>query len=185
MSTNYTTKAAVQNYTLTNIDAAFDTQVTEWIAAMSEYADQVAGYPIYDTEETTRRYDGSGATEQLIQPVHTISEVKIGDTVITPVEAPYNSDIKTSLIYRDNFFPQDYANVSVTGVHCLKKTLPNDLKLAVAILVAGIVNQSNNQTEGVKSEKIGEYSVTYASPEEQQHYKWAMWVLKSYKRIAF
>lgn len=185
MSSPYTTKTLVQNYTLTNIDAAFDTQLTEWIAAMSEFIDNYVGYPVFTETPSTRLYDGNGKTELLIGAVNTITEVTVDDVVFTPIQAPYNSDTKTSLIYRDNCFPVDYANVSVTGIHCLRTTLPNDLKLACAILVAGIVNQSNNQTEGVKSEKIGDYSVTYATPEEEKQYQWAMFVLKSYKPLAF
>jgi hypothetical protein len=185
MSNAYTTKAAVQNYLMTNIDAAFDTQMTTWIAAMSDFIDQQAGYPVYTATPSTRTYDGSSLAELLISPVNTITEVALDGVAITPLQLPYNEDTKTALIYRDNYFPADYANVTVTGRHCLKKTLPEDIRLACTILVAGIVNQSNNQTEGVKSEKIGEYQVTYASEEEQKQYKWAMDVIKSYRRISF
>lgn len=181
----YTDKAAVQNYTLTNIDVAFDDQLDEWILAMSEYIDEQVGYPVYRETETTRLYDGSGAEQQIISPVNTITEVKVDGVVVEPTKAPYNETTKTYLILPRQIFTVDFANVSVKGIHCLKSTLPNPIKLACSILVAGIVNQSNNQTEGVKSEKIGEYSVTYATDEEQKQYKWAKDVINTYKRIAF
>ena len=181
----YTDKTAVQNYTLTNIDTGFDTQLTEWINAMSQYIDLTVGYPVYVNTPTTRMYDGSGTDEQIIGAVNTISAVTVDGTAVTPTYGPYNDTTKKFLILPNQIFPEGTANVSVTGIHCLKTTLPNDIKLACTILVAGIVNQSNNQTEGVKSEKIGEYAVTYASDEEQKQYKWAKSVINAYRVIAF
>ncbi len=181
----YTEKNAVQTYLLTNIDVTFDTQLSEWIRAMSQYIDEQVGYPVFTDEETTRLYDGNGELRQLISPVHTITEVTLDDEVITPVKAPYNNPVKRELIFSDSYFTQGTANLAVTGIHSLKAELPDVIKTACTILVAGIVNQSNNQTEGVKSEKIGNYSVTYADEEEQKMYKWAMAVIASYRPINF
>lgn len=185
MSFPYTDKTAVQNYTLTNIDASFDTQLTEWIAAMSEYIDQQVGYPVYTNVPSTRLYDGSGKCELVINPVITITAVTASDVAITPVQAPYNTSAKTALLLRTSVFPADLANIAVTGLHCLKLSVPNPIKLACSILVAGIVNQSNNQTDGVKSEKIGEYSVTYATAEEQTQYQWAKSVIDAHRPLVF
>lgn len=185
MSYSYTDKTAVQNYTLTNIDVGFDTQLTEWVSAMSEYIDEQIGYPVYTETPSTRLYDGSGRTEQIISPVNAITEVTVEAVVVTPTAGPYNSPTKSFLLFPTQTFPVGIANVAITGKHCLKSALPNDIKLACTILVAGIVNQSNNQTEGVKSEKIGEYSVTYASEDEQKQYKWAKEVIQKYRVIAF
>lgn len=71
----YTDKSSVQNYTLTAIDAAFDTQLAEWIAAMSQYIDDQVGYPVYRDTATTRLYDGNGYDELSISPVNTITLV--------------------------------------------------------------------------------------------------------------
>lgn len=181
----YTDKETVQKYLLTNIDDAFDAQLAEWIRAMSQYIDDQVGYPVFTDEETTRLYDGNEQRCQLINPVHTITEITLDDEVIAPTQAPYNNPVKRELILAGRYFTQGIANLAVTGVHSLKAELPDVIKTACTILVAGIVNQSNNQTEGVKSEKIGNYSVTYASDEEQKMYKWAMGVIASYRPINF
>ncbi|MBA4306993.1 MAG: hypothetical protein C0429_09690 [Sphingopyxis sp.] len=184
----YTTKTAVQNYLLTNINASFDTQLTAYIEAMSDFIDRRAGYPIFVEDETTRLYDGSGATAQLISPVHTITEVLVdtvepSDTIL--LKYPYNSDIKTQLTLKSGIFTDDLANVSVTGKHCLAVTLPEKIKWACTVLVAGIVNQVNNQTEGVQSEKVGEYQVSYRDSKERNDYKLALEIIDSYRRITF
>lgn len=185
---NYSTKTAVQNYLLTNIDASFDTQLTAYIEAMTEFIDGKAGYPIYTETATTRIYDGSGDFIQIINPVHTITQVLV-DTVepsnTVLLKAPYNSDIKTNLTLKSGIFTADFANVSVTGKHCLAVTLPEKIKWACTVLVAGIVNQVNNQTDGVQSEKVGEYQVTYRDSKERNDYKLAMDIIGSYRRITF
>lgn len=185
---SYTTKASVQNYLLTNIDASFDTQLTAYITAMTEFIDGRAGYPVFSETETTRLYDGSGTYTQLITPVHTITEVLV-DTVepsaTVLLKAPYNNDIKTQLTLKSGVFTEDFANVSVTGIHCLAVTLPEKIKWACTVLVAGIVNQVNNQTEGVQSEKVGEYQVSYRDSKERTDYKLALDIIDSYRRITF
>lgn len=185
MSYQYTDKAAVQSYILRNIDVSFDTQLTEWINAMSEYIDNRVGYPVFTDTATERLYDGSGQDTQIISPVNTITVITVDDVVVTPLIGPYNIPTKSFLKFRDNYFTEGLANVSVTGKHCLTSTLPNDIKLACTILVAGIVNQSENQTDGVKSEKIGEYAVTYNTEDEQKQYKWAKEAIEKYRVISF
>lgn len=182
---NYTDKTAVEAYTDTTIAAPDEAQLIEWIEAMSEYIDEQVGYPVHTNTTSTRLYDGTGYNELPISPVNTITTVTVDGVTITPIIAPYNETTKTCLILRGDVFPNDIANVAVTGKHCLKATLPEPIKLACTILVAGIVNQSKNQTDGVKSEKIGEYQVTYATEEEQKQFKWAKSVIDTYKRIAF
>lgn len=185
---SYTTKTAVQNYLLTNIDVSFDAQLTEYIAAMSEYIDRQAGYPIYTATSSTRTYDGNGYGTMLIDPVHTISQVLV-DTVQPDVavllKAPYNSTIKNELILKAGVFTLDLANVTVTGVHCLAATLPEQVKWACTVLVAGIVNHVNNQTEGISSEKIGDYAVTYNTAFGRKDFDRVLEIISSYRRLAF
>lgn len=185
MSTLYTTKLAVQNYLQTTIASSFDDQLTAYIAAMSEHCDTLAGYPIYRTDETTNRYDGSGERSQLIDPVHTITEVMVDDIAVDPLEAPYNSDIKTELKLRFSTFAAGDANVSVTGIHALKKNLPAPVAHACTVFVGILLKQVKDQRGGVKSEKIGEYSVSFMTDEERLDYKMAVEAVTAYRPISF
>lgn len=182
---NYTTITAVQNYLKTDVAAGFEDQVTEYIQAVSARADKIAGHPIYRTTAADFTYDGTGTSELVVKPVHTITAVTVDGVAVTPVQYPLNSDTKTELRLRNQVFTLDMANVVVTGTHCLEKTLPNDLTHACTILVAGMVRNVKDQSAGLKSEKIGEYSVSYATDEERGDLQWANKVLESYRRIAF
>jgi hypothetical protein len=182
----YTDKTAVQNYTLTNIEAGFDTQLTEWINAMSRFADQYCGVTLVSETETTRLYDGEGTDELKIDSVYDIDTVTTtGGVVLSPLFYPANSDRKYLLRLQYDYFPVGMQNVAVTGVFARFKELPADIKFAVTVLVAGIVNQSNKQTDGIKSEKVGEYQVTYKDEKERADYARAMSILDSYRKIAF
>lgn len=187
----YTDKAAVQNYLLTNIAAPFDDQLTEYIQAMSQFADTEAGYPIYRNEETTRYYDGVRASELPISSVHTISQVTMDDIAIAPsteyVASPYNNEVKRRIILRTGTFTPGVANIAVTGIHSRVSgdAVPAMLKHAVTVLVAGIINQVNTQSAGVQSEKVGEYQVTYRNEKERADFAQALTTIRNYRKITF
>lgn len=185
MSTSYTSALAVQNYLQTTLKASFTTQLNAYIEAMSEYCDTLAGYPIYTDAVTTRTYDGSGLRLQAIDHVHTITAVTVDEVTVTPLQVPYNSDTKTELKLTNNYFTASDANVSVTGKHSLKKTLPAQVAHACTVFVAVILTQVKDQRDGVKSEKIGEYSVSFASEEQRSDYMQAKAIIESYRPISF
>ncbi|MGR3504915.1 MAG: hypothetical protein ACU0B7_03480 [Paracoccaceae bacterium] len=182
---NYCTKLDVQNYLLKTIGTSFDTALTSHIAAMSEYIDRSIGYPLHRTTETERKYDGTGINFLKIDPVHTISAVTVDGTTITPVQKPYNTDTKTELVQELAYFTPGLANVSVTGIHCLKKTLPEQIKWACTVLVALTVQQVDEQREGVQSEKIGDYSVTYQDQKQRGDLIRAKEIINSFRPIVF
>lgn len=184
----YTTKTEVQSYLLTNIDAAFDARLTMYIKAMSEFADDKAGYPIFREDPETRLYDGNNERSIGIDMGHTITEVLVDGVAPADenlLEFPYNSPMKWELRLKSGTFTYGQANVSVTGVFCRFMTLPEKVKWAVTVLVAGIVNQVNNQTEGVKSEKVGEYAVTYRDQKERADFQMAMDILNNLRPLNF
>lgn len=182
---NYTTKSEVQNYLKRNIDAGFDTQLTTYIEAMSRFADTFCGCILVEETPTTRKYDGNGSNELYIDGVHDITEVTADDAVITPIFYPANKPRKTSMVLTTSVFPSGYQNIEVTGKFGRFTSLPADLKFAVTVLVAGIMNQVDKQTDGVKSEKVGEYQVTYADNGQRADHERAMAILKSYRPIVF
>ena len=182
---NYSDKTAVQNYTLTNIDVTFDTQLTAWIAAMSRFMDNYTGRTLVQDTASTRTYDGSGDGELKIDDVNLITQVAVGGVVVTPYAYPSNSARKYVLKLDGDIFVTGMQNVAVTGKFGYHTTLPEDIKFACTVLVAGIVNQSNKQTDGIKSEKVGEYQVTYKDEKERSDYARTMQILDGYKVIAF
>jgi hypothetical protein len=181
----YTDQTAVENYLLTSIDVAFATQLVEWIDAMSRHMDQFCGRTLVNNEPGTKLYDGTGDNELLIDDVHNITAVTIDGVTFTPYAYPANSACKRVLRFNGDIFPAGMQNVSVAGTFGRFTTLPNDLKFACTVLVAGIINQANKQTDGVQSEKIGEYTVTYKNDQERADFARATAILNGYRKIAF
>lgn len=181
----YTDQTSVENYLLTSIDVAFASQLADWIDAMSRHMDQYCGRVLVNNTPTTRVYDGTGVGELVIDDVNIISAVTIDGVAITPLAYPANSACKRVLRLDGDIFTAGMQNVSVTGTFARFTVLPADLKFACTVLVAGIVNQSNKQTDGVKSETVGEYSVTYKTDQERADYVRAMRILDTYRKISF
>lgn len=182
---NYTTKADIQAYLLKTINGSYDSAINQYIAAMSEYIDSFVGYPLYRDTETEHLYDGNGTSTLPIDRVHGTITVTVDDTAVTPLASPYNKDVKSSLFLRDNVFTKGYANVSVTGKHSLCASLPAQVTWACTVLVALILQQVDEQREGVKSEKIGDYTVTFKDDVQRGDFDRAKEILRSYRPIAF
>lgn len=185
---NYTDKTAVQNYTLTNINVTLDSQLTEWIAAMSRFMDKYTGRTLVaEASPETRKYDGSGTDSLSIDDAHSITTVTVDGTAVTPVQYPANKPRKYRLALPNTLWITGLQNVEVTGLFGYHVDLDDapELKFACTVLVAGIVNAANRQDEGVKSEKIGNYSVVYKTDDERSDYKRAMAILDGYRKIAF
>lgn len=182
----YTDKTAVQNYTLTNINVSLDTQLTEWITAMSRFMDNHCGITLVgEAPAVTRVYDGNGEAELKIDSAYTVTTVTVDGTAVTPLKYPANSPRTYLLRLTDGTFTVGMQNVAVTGIFARLNALPTDLKFACTVLVSGIVNQSNKQTDGIKSEKVGEYQVTYKDEKERADYARAMQILETYKKVVF
>ena len=182
----YTDKTAVQNYTLTNINVSMDTQLTEWIEGMSRFMDNYCGITLVgEAPAVARVYDGTGEAELKIDSAYSITTVTVDGTAVTPLKYPANSPRTYLLKLADGTFTVGMQNVAVTGIFARLVALPADLKFACTVLVAGIVNQSNKQTDGIKSEKVGEYQVTYKDEKERADYTRAMQILDSYKKVVF
>lgn len=187
MSLPYTDKTALQNYLKRTIAVGFDTQLTAYIEAMSRFADTYCSCILVDTLETTRKYDGTGDNVLYIDSCHDISAVTVdGTNVFADVYLyPANIDRKNTLEMAYNAFTRGRQNVEVTGVFAHFTELPEHLKFAVTVLVAGILNQVDKQTDGIKSEKVGEYQVTYKDDKERADYAQAMAILQSFRPIVF
>jgi hypothetical protein len=183
---NYTDKTAVEKYTNTTIAGGDDAQLTEWITAMSRFMDQYCGITLVgEAPAVTRVYDGTGEAELKIDSVYGITAVTVDGTAVTPLKYPANSPRTYLLKLPDGTFTVGMQNVAVTGIFARLNALPADLKFACTVLVAGIVIHSKKQTDGIKSEKVGEYQVVYKDEKERADYARAMQILDSYKKVVF
>lgn len=189
-----TSKERIEKYLLTSIDAAFDAQIAEWIEAVTQYMNQETRRQLVaDDTETSRLYDGVGKKDLIIDDFLTISEVRTysSKTDVTGTDVtddiyfyPANSTPKWRIESTD-FLTRGNQNVEITGRYgtYASDALPADLVQAATVLVAGIVNYSNQSEGEIKSESIGRYTVTYVTEKQSNDYATAIAALKHHKRI--
>lgn len=174
----YCSVVNIEKYLLTEIDSVFETNVIGWIEAMEAFIDKETGRSfIAETVASIRYFDGNGINLLYLDEFTEISEVLVydtGDTLLyTLVEdtdyfvQPYNVFPKRRLIIKPHNvqavsnFTKGIKNVKATAKWGYSEDVPDDIKWATTVLVAGIVNFSNTSQGEIKSEKMGDYAVTF------------------------
>lgn len=190
MPKGYTDVLSVENYILKEIDAAFESQIESWIAAVEKYIDNFTGRDFMASPQASegdpRYFDGNGSSVLLIDDCLEITSVKVGDEEVTFGEwylYPANETPKNKIILKGRCFSKGNQNVEITGKWGYSEEVPDDIKLAATVLVAGIIAYADNP--GVNSETIGRYSVTYSSNQQWADFKQTMNILDSYRKYSF
>lgn len=180
----YTTKADIEDYIGKTIDDVSDTSIDAWIKAMTLQIDKISNRDIYKTGTDTYKYDGDGTGITLIKDCHTITEVRVDDNPVAVLEYPSNKEYTSRIVLEGFFFSKGLQNVEVDAIHSMSKTLPEDIKFACTVLVAGIYNNRNSSGKEGTTEKIGNYSITYHSKKELTDLETAKLAISGYKRLA-
>lgn len=195
MNRAYTDKAAVEKYLLRDIDDTFDAQILEWIKGVTLYIDRItnrrhAKEPT-DPAVDTAYFDGNGKEELIIDEFTSITEIAIGDqnganfTLVTdPLKYPQIAGDNTChwKLIRWGGWGIGVQNVRVKGILGRTVTAPEDIKFAATVMVAGIINATQNIV-GKKSESIGNYSVTYADDKGIKDFERAQAILEANTRM--
>jgi len=188
---NYTTIAKVEKLLTIDIDTAQEAEVTTWISAMSRFADKYCNRTIVQPAATVasqRKFSGNGGQTLHIDECTGITAVtdKDGNAITDYITYPLNASHVQALFTAGRYFSKGEANYYVTAkwAKAVTDTVPDDLALAVSILVAGITNFSRSGGDNVASEKVGMYSVTFKNQQDRDDYKTAMAILDTYKRLA-
>ena len=192
MAKGYTSKQALENYTLQTIDASFDTQINSWIESIEGFIGRYTGRIfIADTTASEKTYDGEGGSKQKFDEFISLTKVEIGEDTKTEIESdnyriyPNNDERKNKIQLKENYFTKGYQNVTITAKWGYSINCPADLTLAATTLLAGIINYSNDAKGKIRSESIGRYTVAYTDDQGWQDFKRAMMILNSYKKFHF
>lgn len=194
----YTTDYLISTYL--DEDVA-DEKVTPFVLATQKYIEQYTGRVFKaDTAATERSYDGNGRQYLLIDDCVEVTVVKVGNdqwgdsqstisasgtdryytlpTNNTAEEVPIN---KIGL--RTRRFTYGHANHTITAKWGYSTAVPEDVQFAATVLASGMYYQNRGENTGaVKSEKIGEYSVSYADQQGFSDVQTAKAILDSYKK---
>jgi hypothetical protein len=193
MDKPYINVSDVENMALVDVVDSFEDQIDEWIIAMSNQVALLTNreWLADDTEYPEVRYfDGNGSSYLRVGEMVDIDSVEVGEdygenfeSVTDFLEYPYNTTPITKVIRKDGVWDRGIKNIKITGNFGYSETVPEDIKFAVAVLVAGIINAQSNQEGEIKSERIGNYDVTYATDEQKKDYQRAMDIIASRRVI--
>ena len=152
---------------------------------------------IADTEATARYFDGNFSDRIMIDECVDITQIDIngdrilatGFTTITKYyEYPDNYESRNLpidlVVLYETYFTKGRQNQKITAKWGYSVTCPADVSFAAAAICAGILTYgSGGNVKGVKSEKIGNYSVSYATEEGWLAFNRAKEILGVYKKI--
>ena len=202
MAKGYTTEAKIEKYMLKDIDASFSNQIDEWIEGVERTIDQITGRNfIADSVASARVFDGNGEHGLIIDDCVSITKVELGGDdyggSFTTIDAtgseryfsvPANHVALlvpvTKLVLRAKRWIPGTQNHQITAKWGYSVAVPSDIERAATVLVAGIINQNSPATQNVKTEKIGNYSVSYANDVDDSFadFNTALATLDTYKR---
>lgn len=197
----YTTPNQIENYLLTDIATSFLPQVNDWIIGIEEEIEMITGRIfVADTEATARLYDGDGDKLLIIDDAVEVTLVEIGNdgygASFSEVASsgadryflnPSNHTVKgepiTSIELNSRKFLRGKQNQRITAKWGYSVNVPKAIERAATVFVAGIINQHNQSGDQVKSEKIGDYMVTYNSDKGNDSFSDFEMALKSLDRF--
>lgn len=196
---HYTTEENIEKYlTITIDDAQMSARISAWIGAVSRFADKYCNRTLMVENSDTRKFSGQGtATLHIDEAAEIVSVTPDGGDALDLadlVEYPLNRGNILALRSKNGYFERGMANYDVeayfgymraTGVtNQVPDNVPDELQLAVTMLVAGIVNLSRKGGDNVQSEKVGIYSYTVKDLESKEDYKIATGMLDQFRRLA-
>lgn len=199
----YTTEAKIENYILNDIASSFSTQISSWIEGIENFIDQYTGRNfIADEAASARLYDGDGEQNILVDDCVEVTKVEQGTDdyggTFSEVSAsgadryftlPNNATAKgepiNEITLRSRRWPEGIQNNRITAKWGYSASVPADIEFAATVFVAGILNQHRQGGDEIKSEKIGNYQVTYNTDNGENSFgdfKRAMEILDRYRK---
>lgn len=192
----YTSIANIKNYILTNINASFESQIEDWIEAISQYITSETGRVfVADTTASERHFDGNNTRFLPIDECISITKVEKGsdqwgDTqaeITDYIELPQNYSAKSlpidELMLKDGYWLQGAMNHTITAKWGYSESVPKDIELAATILTSGVIYESLSGEGEIKTEKIGGYSVTYKDETQWADFERAKQIIGQYRKI--
>jgi hypothetical protein len=174
----YTTEEKIKDYLgISTLPSPLSSaRITEYISAVKSWIDSYCGREFEQESASSKLYDGDGSNEILVDDILSLTKIEILDenkaveTTITSSDDyylyPANKTPKTKIIINKHKagvsrFPIGFQNVKITGTFGYAISVPEDIRLAATKLVSSIIEDKYIQEVGdIKSESLGEYSVT-------------------------
>lgn len=195
----YTTKAKVQEYLNKTISITLEDILYSVEKFIDNYTDRNFKA---DSEASARVYNGNGQQNLKIDDCVEVTKVEVGSNVYGDsfseisdsgadryylMPANYSADnVPIDMIHlRNRYWSEGFQNHQITAKWGYSSSAPKDIILAATILAAAIYESGRSgAVGGVKTEKIGEYSVTFKDDRELADFNKAVQILDRYKKFA-
>ncbi|MFW6173526.1 MAG: hypothetical protein ACOC5T_07270 [Elusimicrobiota bacterium] len=189
----YTTKEKIEAY----LGETISTTLTDYIQAVTNWIDLYTG-TTFEAETGTKLYDGLGGKEIITDDFINLTKIEILDRdgdILHTLDSdddwylyPANSDVKNRIVINSanapiSVFYKRNQNVKVYADFGYSEDVPDDIALAATILVGNILKDNDVDLKDKKSEKIGNYSVTYKDIEAVSERLKVNSILDHYKRF--
>ena len=204
MAKGYTDKNTIEKYGTITIDTSHDAFVAEVITGVEETIDLITGRNfVANAVAGPRFYDGNGEKKLVIDDCVEVSSVEVGvdnfggsfRTIpatgsnrffLNPANHSALGVPVTAITLASDFFTRGQQNVRITGRWGYSNTVPAAIRRAATIFAFGVIcNEQSSIGRDVKSEKIGNYTVSYDSDNKRgswADFENAIASLDSYKR---
>jgi hypothetical protein len=196
MLKGYTSRQAIENYLLIEIDSSFNSQVDTWISEIERFIDEYTGRNfIADSSATARLFNGNDKNELEIDDCIAVTKVELGTDdygtsftettgyVLLPANAIVKDQPIKAIHLKSEYFNIGLQNHRITAKWGYSEECPGDIATAATILVVHLYKFGRGGiTGGIAQEKIGNYSVVYKDEKDKGEYETALSILNKYKR---
>lgn len=181
---NYCDLAFLRNFI--TIEAADEAKFNLLIGVASRICDNYTGRTLVTNADTTKTFSNKFANvnEVLIGECHDVSTVSVDGEEIDFVALPTERERKLSIYNSDNAFTSGVGHIDVTAKFAkYVDEVPEQIQFATAWVVIGLNNFAiaGGDNDDIKSEKIGDYTVTYKDKEQESNFTTAKGILDSEK----
>jgi hypothetical protein len=193
----YTTKEKVSEY----LNKTISITLEDVILAVEKFIDNFTDRNFKAaTTASARVYDGNGNQNLSIDDCVEVTLVEQGSNVYGDAFStipntgadryytmPANNEadgVPINMLHlRNRYWTVGFQNHRITAKWGYSINVPDDIELAATIL-AGAIHESgkNGSAGGIKSEKIGEYSVSFKNEQEIADFNKVIQILEKYKR---
>jgi len=207
MSRQYCTIEEIENYMSVEIEASFEAQVLEWVEWMTEYietvtervfeADAANSEKIYEVtlgRMTDVAGTSSGSRELVVNEFVntstssmklTMDDVELDEDQFLLYPATVEELPKVRLVFKKDtglVFTEGEQNIKVEAKWGYSIDVPDQIKFAVIVLVAGMINNSWSSEGEMKSVTIGRYKMQFKDKKELQDFDRVQDILKTYSK---
>jgi len=197
----YTSEEQIETFLNEDIDAG---KADDAILAAEKYIDNITGKDFKASDTVSeRKISGNGNQTMVIPECVEITKVEVGEDfygdskteiseggasgyILLPTEYEDNEIPINEIWLRGRVWTKGLQNCLITAKWGFSIDPPDDIVFVATFLAASIYKQGRSgNIGGVKSERIGEYSISFSAGSDLVDFNKAQIILNSYKSLIY